>query len=292
LWSQIGGLTEARDDWAGAVAHWAEALRRFPPPLTEAERLHKALLRLADIDPAAASVAVQQTLFLRSDHDTVNSNNPASLKKLALSFESLGGAGGAGGCEFGTVQRYWGSEALGLLRWATVTPTSLIAGLNARFEGIEDQQTLEIFPAVDGGLDVWEINDRRYGFCMHSFVPVSEVSRERMFISAQKRMKYLRDKLITDLENPTKVFVLKIADRPLTHEDAQAIRQGLRSYGPGEILCVCSADAQYPQGVIEARAPGLWVGFIDFLGLIELDARMPAWLAICQAVLNSVRTRA
>ena len=55
-----------------------------------------------------------------------------ALRDLVLSFESLGGAGG---CEFGFVQRACGAEPLSLFGWAFVLPERLIAGLGERFAG-------------------------------------------------------------------------------------------------------------------------------------------------------------
>ncbi len=283
VWRQIGILAEARDDWAGAVAHWRAMGQRFPGRESESGRLHQAMLRLADADPAAADSASRL-----ADGDggsfSAGGDEKASLKEMAYSFESLGGSGTSGGCEFGIFQRDCGDEHLGLFRWASVLPKNLIACLNGRFEGMGDAGTIEVY--LDGieTPPLWHIRDKRYGTEMHSFVPASDVPKDRMTASAEKRMRYLKDKLIADLEEGTKTFVLKLSERQLTQDEAVAIGQGIRSYGPGQFLCVCPADREHPEGTIDVRAPGVSVGYIDFSVPNGQDARKSAWLALCSKV--------
>jgi hypothetical protein len=256
---------------------------RFPGPESESWRLHQATLRLADFDPAAADRASRAT----GDRDEHDRDGPDALGKLALSFESLGGGGGSGGCEFGIFQRFCGEEPLDLFRWAGVSPANLIACLTARFEGLGDPGTIEVLANVSHDIPLWEIYDKKFGTAMHSFVPVDEVPAEQMVISARRRMRYLKDKLIADLEEGSKIFVLKIAERQLTQDEANGLSEGIRSFGPGTILCVCPSDHEHAAGSVAVAAPGVLVGYIDFFGIADQQDRMPAWLALCQTVLSS-----
>nr|WP_294551716.1 hypothetical protein [uncultured Rhodopila sp.] len=218
-------LAWKRQDWTGAVARWAEARRRFPRDEQVALRLHEALLRLAEHDPAAA-VAAHRELGMTSAGD--------ELQALMLRFESLGGTGPAGGCEFGGLQRTLGVEPLGLFRWATVRPASLIACLEDRFRTIGDASTTSVCPHEDQ----WEIRDSGYGTSMHSFVSWEEVPADRMVILAGKRMRFLREKLIADLESCERIFVLKVALERLTATETEALSRALRTYGATELLIV------------------------------------------------------
>jgi predicted Zn-dependent protease len=274
VWHAAGVIAEAHGDWGAAVAHWAEMGQHFPHT---GYRLHDALLRLAEIDPAAAGAAAQQYV-VASPGD--------ALRTLALSFESLGGCGPAGGCEFGLVQRAWGAEPLGLLRWAFIAPDRLIACLRNGFDGIGNPETTEIYMEAFGDDSLWDVRDTRHGFAMHTFVRVNEVPRERMAILTQKRLRYLRDKLIADLKNPTKIFVLNAGDRQLTQAELEDLGYGIRSYGPGELLCVVAADAEHPPGEVEDRAPGVRVAYMDFSSEIDVAPRTPAWLALCRKALG------
>jgi Flp pilus assembly protein TadD len=265
-------LAWKREDWFGAVVRWAEARRRFPKDEQVALRLHEALLRLAEHDPAAA-VAAHRDLGMTSAED--------ELQALMLRFESLGGTGPAGGCEFGGLQRTLGVEPLGLFRWAAVTPASLIACLEDRFRTIGDPSTTSVRPHEDQ----WEIWDSGYGTSMHSFVSWQEVPADRMVVLARRRMRFLREKLIADLEGLEKIFVLKMALQPLTASEAAALSRALQTYGAPELLCVCAADAEHSEGEIVHTAPGVFAGYIDFSGGLNVAARHAAWIGLCRKML-------
>ena len=269
LWHQIGGLLEMRDDWARAVKHWSEMGRCFPPREAETRRLHDALLRLVDFDPATVNGASEDTVL------------SGSLREQAMSFESLGGSPPYG-CEFGLVQRAAGAEPLGLLRWSSMTIENLISGLDARFEGVEDPEALEVYLDSDDPKECWNLRIKKYHIVLHTFIPSLEKSREQVFSSAQKRMRYLRDKLIADLENAEKIFVFKHDDQPLTQAAVDALSRAIRAYGPGNVLCVCPLEEGYPESSLELRAPGVWVGRLDFSGgPDDWKKRLPAWWHLC-----------
>jgi hypothetical protein len=61
------------------------------------------------------------------------------LGELMMCFESIGE-----NCEFGLVQRRCGAEPLGLFRFASAPLPKLLAGLEARFEGLSDPDNLEV----------------------------------------------------------------------------------------------------------------------------------------------------
>lgn len=264
------------EDWAAAVARWADANRRFPRSETLSGGLYQALMRLAESDPVAAERA-QRDLGLGAD--AVAEDDP---RALMLRFESLGGTGPAGGCEFGGVQRDNGAEPLGLFRWATVTPASLTACLEGRFEGMGEAATT----TLSLHHDLWEIVDTAYGTSMHSFVAASEVPEDRMAVVARKRMRFLKEKLIADLESAAKIFVLKLGERMLAADEAAALGRALRRYGPNVLLCVCSADQAHPAGEIVAAAPGVFVGAIDFSGGLDVAGRRPAWEMLCRKMVE------
>jgi tetratricopeptide (TPR) repeat protein len=284
LFTYHARLAWKREDWSAAVARWAAARNRFPITEEISSGLYQALMRLAEHDPAAAD-REHSELGLASP-GTGQAAAADDLRTLLLRFESLGGSGPDGGCEFGGVQREHGGEPLGLFRWATVTPQHLIACLEGRFQGIGEAGTTTVYLHDDDKDALWQIGDTTYGTSMHSFVPSSEVPQERMLVLARKRMSYLKDKLIADLEHPAKIFVLKLADRHLTTAETQALGRAIRSYGPGELLCVCPADEAHSEGRIAAAAPGLFVGYIDFAGRPDVVQRHAVWEALCRTMLS------
>ncbi len=312
---EAGLLAEARDDWAGAVAHWTAMARRYPYMEQPSVRLHDALLRLAEIDAEAADNAASAlTVALPDD----------PLRSLAMGFESLGGRGPGGGCEFGLFQRACGAEPLGLLRWASVGPDQLIACLDSRFDGIGSLETTEIFVGEEGadrlggernwpegrwpgGLGpgrhrpgalwpgglrpgglrpggLWDVRDTRSGIVLHTFVPVQCVPHDRLLALMRRRLAYLRDRLISALVNPAKMFVFQAADRHPTESELDDLGRAIRSYGPGGLVCILAADAEHVPGRLDRRSPGVQVGYLDFASQEEYRSRMRAWLGLCRKV--------
>jgi hypothetical protein len=281
LFTYAARLAWMREDGAVAVARWAEARRRFPSVDAVSSGLYQALMSLAEQDPAAADRAHKE-LGLAS----VEAVKGDEISALLLRFESLGGSGRDGGCEFGGVQRERGIEPLGLFRWAGVTPPSLIACLEGRFAGIGDADATTVYVHDDDPHALWQIGDTTYGTMMHSFVASKDVPHERMMVQARKRMLYLKVKLVADLENPSKIFVLKVADRQVTADETEALSRAIRSYGPGELLCVCPADQTHPEGEIVPVAPGVFVGYIDFSGRLDPVQRHEWWERLCAKMLR------
>ncbi len=284
LFTAHARLAWDHEDWPAAVARWADARRRFPISEALSSGLYQALMRLAEHDPVAADAAHGALGLASVDADDAR-------RTLLLGFESLGGSGPDGGCEFGGVQRERGAEPLGLFRWATVSPPNLIACLTGRFAGIGEADRTTVYLHDKDPQALWQIGDKTYGTAMHSFVPSSDVPHDRMLILACKRMSYLRDKLIADLEHPAKIFVLKVAGRQVTDKETEALSQAIRSYGQGELLCVCPADGSHPAGRILPAAAGVFIGYIDFSGRLDVVQRHSAWESMCEAMLKLSRTR-
>jgi hypothetical protein len=163
-----------------------------------------------------------------------------------------------------------------------VPPASLIKCLTGRFAGIGEEDNITISP--NEGL--WEINDLAYGTEMHSFVSCSDVTQDRMRALTSKRMRYLSDKLLADLEAPTKVFFLKAGWEHVTPAEIEALSRGIRSYGTGELLCVCPVSSMHPEGEIVAAAPGLFVGYMDFSSHLDQAERLESWETLCQTMLR------
>jgi hypothetical protein len=105
-----------------------------------------------------------------------------------MCFESL--AGRYRGCEFGLVQRHYGIEPLGLLRWSNITPDNLAVALERRFEGVGSKQQTELRISTDG-LNEYSTHDRRFGMAMHTFVTADKISWEPMYKQSLSRLTYL-----------------------------------------------------------------------------------------------------
>jgi tetratricopeptide (TPR) repeat protein len=259
LAEEYGLNAMALEDWPKALARLEEARRRFPRSLSIRQRHYQLQLRIADAggEPAPAPVG--------------SSEGVEEECALVMNFESLGGGGH--GCEFGVFQRGLGAESLGLLRWADIYCDKLTDMLNAEFEGVGEPAHTDIFiPPHSGRPEYWTL-DRRYYMAMRAFTLVEDVPPDRMARLVQQRMRFLRRKMIEDLQAGTKIFVYKNIMRTLTGEELDGLHSAVRRYGDNTLLYIAYQDAEHPNGTVEWRGSGLMVGYIDhFSHAPETDA--------------------
>ncbi|HWB48789.1 MAG TPA: twitch domain-containing radical SAM protein [Stellaceae bacterium] len=252
-----------RRDWTAAAAYLASAREavtengRLPAPLGWVDYR----LRLMAANAPAADAP----------------DIGLSDRELMLRFESLGQR-----CDFGVVQRNYGAEPLGLLRFANVPFEHLTAALDDGFAAVNEPHAV-VFETYAGEL-VGTL--RRYAITFHTHVYekdlVSEADRQRFLTQQQQRLVFLREKLIADLENAEKIFVYANFE-PLSDADFAKLFAAVRRYGAGRLLCVRPADAEHPDGTVERLRDGLFIGYLrlfaDF-GAGELPQH-DSWRAIC-----------
>ena len=203
-------------------------------------------------------------------------------RELMLRFESLGGAGH--GCEFGLFQREFGAEPLGLLRWADLGYDGITGALRSRFAGVGEEENTRLF-VPDGG-DEWWTTDHRYWMAMRSFVKADSMPRDRMLAVSLKRQRFLRDKLIADLQAGEKIFVYKDMRETLPRDQLRGLYESVRGYGSNVLLYIGYQDASHPNGTVRVAAPGLIVGYIDHFTFSPDDkfigSPTQSLLAICR----------
>lgn len=257
-----------RGDWAEAVRRWTELQKLYP-----------------DADGVSAGIDVLRMMFQleKIEQDNLDTHSASLLDPLSphaakpvspvaevsarriveghleypdlfRRFESVGGT-----CEFGIVQRIGGAHTLGLLRWCTISPRQVIAALESRFEGVGSRE--HTFLTVNE-IGEYILSDRRY-FNMHTFIENKQADAETFLQQMCRRLVFLRDKLIEDLENAEKVFVYKPGDGQLEDADLMAIRRAIRQYAANTVLCVRMYDDLHPAGTVERIAEGLLLGYID-----------------------------
>ena len=259
-----GLLASERGDWPKAVALWSDYRRRFPEDPTGREQLERALAQQAT-PPAPVASAVDD----------------AELRRVLLGFESLGD-----GCEFGCVQRRYGADPAGLLRWNDVGLDGLMAALGARFAGLGDPANTALVVAPDREI---LIEDRRWGLGLHTFRYEGEDDRDALLARACRGIAHLRDALLADLAAAEKIFVFRSTG--LDADRLEALHRALRAYGPVRLLDVQPAAPTAPtvfQGaageLVEVEA-GCYVGFLERLGALEegtWDIAYDDWVAVCR----------
>jgi hypothetical protein len=267
-----------RNDWKSALERALAGQRKFPNDAGLTHRVFEARMRLAESDPA--SIAGDEASSGLADAAV---NAP---RTLMMNFESLGGSGH--GCEFGLVQRKFGAEPLGLLRWADLGADAegLIAALTTEFAGIGEPEHTELVTLPNGGRNEYWTRDRRYWMAMRAFIFEDEIPHDKMNAQACRRLQYLRHKLTEDLREGRKIFVYKNMWRNLTDDELSRLHGAVRRFGDNTLLYVRFADASSRGGTVRAKEPGLMVGYIEHFAFSPKNEPQGeatlAWLGLCQ----------
>ncbi len=274
--------------WDEALAMWGEFRRRYPRDRNGWENygrtLHARDLALAGDRPAGeqdVSAAVEQRAPQKIE---VVADEAA--RSLLLGFESLGE-----NCEFGLVQRRFGAEPLGLLRFNNVPLGGLLTALANRLQDMGEPTTTELVPFMNE----YFVQDRRWGLAMHTFIFVGQQDPDILYGKLCRRIAYLKDKLLSDLADAKKVFVY--TGQSLTMEGLHALHAALKTFGPVKLLHarVITADAAgFPDGragEVVSIDRGLFVGYLRRPGVTagnDWDIAFEDWLAICRKVRSLV----
>ena len=262
-----GLLASERGDRPKAVALWSNYCRRFPADGTGAAQLERALAGQGSASPPT----------------TVAVANDDEARRLLLGFESLGD-----GCEFGHVQRRYGAEPRGLLRWADVTVDGLIAALGARFAGLGEPANMQLAFGPNRELLV---EDRRWGLGLHKLVHEGDETADTRLASACESIAVEREALLAELAAAEKIFVFRSSG--LDADRLEALHRALREYGPVRLLNVQPAAPTAPTsfsgtaGEVVEVEEGRWVGFLERLGSQvgnSWDVAYEDWVALCRKV--------
>ena len=256
LLSEHARLASRRADWPEAVARWTEAQRRRPHDwkITEELRLLRQQLAGEEIGEAGATLSAEEesNVFSR--------------------FESLGGT--TTGCEFGMVQSQFGSRHVSLLRWTKSDIDILTEAVELEFDGVgEEKNTLLTTVRVSADREEYVTSDKRFDMASNTFINITDAPADKMFQQTCRRLRFLRGKLIEDLNAAEKIFVYKVA-HAAGDEKLRRLFRALRRYGDVKLMCVLQATGAHPAGSVHWLEPGLLVGYVNyFLESAEGGAR-------------------
>jgi tetratricopeptide (TPR) repeat protein len=245
----------AREDWPAATARLNQARAGHHDPVRFDASFGWIVQRVRTRTPVGEQTGLPQP----GNPVAETAIEGLSDADLLLSFESLGER-----CDFGAVQRHYGVEPLGLLRFAYSKFDALLAALDDRFAAIG---TLE-----DTGFERWQdetiLSMKKYGLIFHTFVYQDELAapgkREAFEQQQRRRLTFLKNKLIADLEEPRKIFVYS-NDQFTAAADVARLFAALCAYGPNSLLYVRPADADHPPGTVEPLQAGLFAGYYERL---------------------------
>jgi tetratricopeptide (TPR) repeat protein len=259
--------------WAAVARHdWSAAAARLDRARGKKEDLPRIEASLGDVEHQIRSFAAgsARAAFGASDEEI-------SPDALMLAFESIGER-----CDFGSVQRHFGVDPLGLLRFAWSHLDPLVAALEDRFDAVGTVEDTDFVLFRDETI----LRMKKYGLIFHTFVEgvtrEPDDKREAFYRQQRRRLTFLKNKLIADLEEAQKICVYSTDDYA---SDAEAIRlfRALRAYGPNSLLYVRPARTNRPAGTVEVLEDGLYAGYFPALTNF-LDGNQPPfelWRQLC-----------
>lgn len=288
-------LAQTRKDWPLALARWRALRRRGLDRPRVTLGIANALLRTGRASEAAdetagglerghdspmlrrVQVAAEAGRLALEPHASPPppEPDPAALQALLGEFQSLGR-----NCEFGLLQRRFGAEPLGLLRFGTTAETVLTRMLTGRFAGVGDPAQTEVRLIEDE----YHVRDTEYRFGGHTRIRAHEASPEEVHRKQSQRLGFLARMMVDQLETQSRIFVYASPD--CTEPQMAALYRGVSLYGPNSLLCVRLAESDHPPGSVAVQ-DGLTVGYIDRPGRDAgkggWDISADHWLVFCRA---------
>lgn len=247
-------------DWPEALKRWTCYRDKFP---TDPHGHFQVLWVLGELGRFEEASVLAGTAVKKDA-------SSAELSQLLLRFESLGD-----NCEFGVVQRHYGAEPLGLLRFTATPSKLLIIALNSDFAGVGDAENT-ILRTYNGE---YLTGDTRYHMAMHTFIRATGDDRDKRFVNVCRRIRFLRDKLLQDLKDAEKIFVYGCREA-LTDDDIRELWSALRRYGDNRLLFVAAAGDENVAGTVRQLELTLVVGFVDRLSVDNPSFEL--WLEVCR----------
>jgi len=233
-----------------------------PPRVAAKTRIGMRFADTQDRDLAAAQIFEQTSL------------SPA---EMLMHFESLGR-----NCEFGIVQRQFGCEALGLLRFAGISLENLRKGLADGFAGLTHANRVTLAREPGDGSE-WIAKHADYGLDFHTLRRHGEVKEDVLRKEMVRNLKFYRGKFLEVLGSAEKLFVVHNRDESITLPQARALLLQLRQYGANSILFVTTAQPGM-NGAVVRWEDGIYQGFIrQFASIDAVHAGTDyfSWLSIC-----------
>lgn len=255
-------LKSARGQHAEAVLLWRQ-LRTLEPN---------------DMEIQTAWGQSEQAAQFAMPEEAADTKAPAKPGDHILAgFTSLGQD-----CEFGLLQRHFGVEPLGLLRWANVLPQHLSRLLEDGIEAIGDPANTSLI--IEPDQNVYYLAMPSYTLKLNTMVKAQTVDEAAFLIEQNRRTKFLLRHLLGQFEDGEKIFVYKRNAR-LDLAVARRLSDALRRYGDVKLLFVAEAATPEDSGRLERIDSGLVVGQLSGLGTQDGAWKIPyeRWLALCEA---------
>ncbi len=191
--------------------------------------------------------------------------------ELVTRFENIGH-----NCQFGGVQRAFGAEPISLLRWTGTLTHRLADAFFARFAGLGTPEKTRVFVS-DPPEGTYKIHDTIYHIWYNTGRKPDEATPERILRENCRRLAFLARKLIEDLREGHKIFVLARAEI-LSEPEALAIFCALNLDGRNTLLWAVHGDPART-GQVEQLRPGFLCGHLGAVNH-HAYATLDAWISV------------
>lgn len=300
---ELGSFTFARSGWRGL---------HVPAAALPASKVLRLVCRLPDSGRPSEISGGQDDrrlglAFMRLEISSFPAPSPAVLTgsgglqaaqvlertglqpdELVTRFETLGGSNA-----FADVQSRAGVEPQGLLRYASMDLQALIDQLHNRLARIGATDQL-VHSVVHGDPPVYAVTDRATTFHYVTSQTVDELDPETLLVQHARRIRFLRDHLLEDIEAGERIFVYhRHADQEqLTETLMLPLATALRKLGPNCLLYVTETDTSAPPGTVEMHIPWMMHGYLGPAG--DEQTSQAQWLELCAnaLALRPVKARA
>jgi hypothetical protein len=269
----------ARERWGEAVSIWRGLLEDYPQNQRLIDGLGVATWRYKVAVESGEAIAAEDEVRTAD----VGLSGDDSLRDFLMNFESLGED-----CEFGLIQRHFGAEPLGLLRWCSTRPNTVLSGLRGGFAGLGDIANLQ----VDLGKPEIMVNEKSSGIRFHTFIQRSPSLDVPAFARRQARhLQYLRRIFLERLQDGGRIYVYKPL-KPIADETLLQIHDELRRHGSTTLLVIQRGDAANPAGTLRRAGPSLFYGYIDKYGLdhggTNWRISFDLWIDLCRRTADAL----
>lgn len=266
-WLHYGRNASVRGDWNEAVRRWEACRAHFPTAAFWERHLKQARYELDFANSGANGDVVASS-------DELGQSNAA--RDLMLGFESIGN-----NCEFGFLQRDFGAEPLGLLRFGEVPSFDfLMRSLLEEFEGVGEPENTRGDIGFAGEHVIYSSKGFRL---MHTHVyestnkPLEQTVKEML-----PRLKYLRRRLIETLTTGSKILVYKQWP-DVTDEQVRQLHEAVSTYGDNRLLCVRQPSETHKAGEVYRFSDRVVIGHVPFPEFLSPGVPPDAknWLSVC-----------
>ena len=220
-------------------------------------RLHQLTLLRSDLPLPSAASRLWPALPPRVGgglEQNLHESLGATIAELLTQAESLGNV-----CDLGILQRAFGYEPAGLLRFSGIGTPLLVDGILRGFPGLGRGDSLEILVRHDDEQGYWVI-DHEYSLALQTPVSAAIVSESGLKRQLARNLPFLRRKFLADIVASERIFVFQRRD-PTCRPEAEAVLAALAYWGDPVLLWTCNDPDQSP-GSVELLGPRLLRGYL------------------------------